>query len=476
VEQESEVYIKTKFTEYRNKYSELEKYYEKKKKPLTLFAKPLVIKGETFTSHALMGNKFDYAFHNCGKTSYPEYLENNSQYQESESYLNTTQQKLVRNAFSKFVYKAEPFEHEFENYQGLWTWGMSAQTMDEKININLTGQFGDYLGLYIKDYSKIVEHLANLSEFKKIKATAENEETLISVIVGNHNPENVSRNLRPVERMGEISKYFMKLFLEENYKCKHFEEKICRLCKNTFLPQMSSEWPGRVPPDYCGICLEMSFSGSTEFFRLMSYSEDERKDNFISGIKIFSEFFGLIPRVGTTKRRIITQLRKSGVSGEDLDLALMASSLLPWHETAKELFGSWAHLLEAAELLEHRQRGRGGHQSIGSDGHLCLSMGERAICEYLTRKGISHSKEPMYPIDKNLNPNGLLRGDFLVGSIIIEFAGMMSNKEYAEKMKQKSKLAKSKGIPWVKVEGSQLEDLNLMLEAIQIKEKASWNS
>ena len=82
----------------------------------------------------------------------------------------------------------------------------------------------------------------------------------------------------------------------------------------------------------------------------------------------------------------------------------------------------------------------------------------------------------MYPIDKNLNPNGLLRGDFLVGSIIIEFAGMMSNKEYAERMKQKSKLAKSKGIPWVKVEGSQLEDLNLMLEAIQIKEKASWNS
>ena len=272
MEQESEVYIKTKFTEYRNRYLELEKYYEKKKKSLTLFAKPLVIKGETFTSHALMGNKFDYAFHNCGKTSHPEYLENNSQYQESESYLNTTQQKLVRNAFSKFVYIAEPFKSEFENYQGLWTWGMSAQTTDEKININFTGQFGDYLGLYIKDYSKIVEDLASLSDFKKIKATAENEETLISVIVGNHNPENVSRNLRPVERMGEISKYFLKLFLDENYKCKHFEEKTCRLCKNTFLPQMSSEWPGRVPPDYCGICLEMSFSGSTEFFRLMSYS------------------------------------------------------------------------------------------------------------------------------------------------------------------------------------------------------------
>lgn len=472
MEQDSELYIKTKFTEYRNRYSELAKYYEKKKKPLSLFGKPLVIKGETFTTHALMGNKFDYAFHNCGKTSYPEYLENNSWYQESETYLNTIQKELVTKAYSNFVYKAEPFKHEFDNYQGLWTWGISAQTMDEKIDTNFTGQFGDYLSLYVKDYLKIVEDLASLKEFKKIEATSKSEESFIAVIVGNHNPENESRNLRPLERMGEISKYFMKLFLEENYNCKHFEEKICRLCKEKFFPQMSSEWPGRVPPDYCGICLEMSFSGSTEFFRLMSYSEDERKDNFISGIKTFSEFFGLIPKVGTTKRRLITQLRKSGVSGEDLDLALMASSLLPWHETAKEMFGSWAHLLEAAELLEQRQRGRGGHQSIGSDGHLCLSMGERAICEYLTRKGINHSKEPLYPIDKNFNPNGLLRGDFLVGSIIIEFAGMMSNKEYAERMKQKSKLAKSKGIPWVEVEGSQLEDLDLMLEAIQMQEKS----
>lgn len=471
MEQNSELYIKTKFTEYRNRYLELANYYEKKKKPLSLFEKPLVIKGETFISHALMGNKFDYAFHNCGKTSYPEHLENNPWYQESETHLNTVQKELVRNAFSNFVYKEAPFKSEFDSYQGLWTWGISAQTMDERINVNFTGQFGDYLSLYVKDYLKIVEDLASLKEFKKIEATSNSKESLIAVIVGNHNPENVARNLRPLERMGEISKYFMKLFLQENYNCKHFEEKICRLCKEKFLPQMSNEWPGRVPPDYCGICLEMSFSGSTEFFRLMSYSEDERKDNFVSGIKIFSEFFGLIPKVGTTKRRIITQLRKSGVSGEDLDLALMASSLLPWHETAKEMFGSWAHLLEAAELLEQRQRGRGGHQSIGSDGHLCLSMGERAICEYLTRKGISHSKEPMYPIDEILNPNGLLRGDFLVGSVIIEFAGMMSNKEYAERMKQKSKLAKSKDIPWVKVEGSQLEDLDLMLEAIQAKEK-----
>ena len=459
--------IRNKFKEYRTRYLELANYYEKKKKPLSLFGKPLIIKGETFTSHALMGEKFDYAFHNCGLTSYPSGLENNSSYYEKESYLNPSQIGLVEEAFSKFVYKEDPFTFEFENYKGLWAWGISAELMERKENVNFTGQFGDYLSLCVEDYFEVIEELFNLKEFKKITYSDSDDYSVIELIVGNSRSQNSLRSLDPLERKGEISSYFMKLFLARFYTCNHFEVRECRLCGDSFWPQMGGEWPGRVPPDYCAICLEMAFSGSTEFFRLMSFTEEERRENFIIGIKTFSDFFGFIPRVGTTKRRLIMQLRRTGVSGDDLDLALMASSLLPWHESAKKMFGTWAHLLEAAELLEHRQRGRGGHQSIASDGHLCLSMGERAICEFLTRNEIVHSKEPLYPSDEKLNPNGLLRGDFLVGSIFIEFAGMMSNKEYAERMKQKSKLAKLKNIPWIKIEGPQLENLSAMLEEIK---------
>ncbi len=469
---DSGAFIASKFSEYRSRYSELSSYYEKKKKPLSLFGKPLVIKGETFISTRLMGEKFDYAFHNCGLVAYPSHLENNAGYYERELYLNAEQRELVEEAFSKFIYKEDPFTFAFENYRGLWAWGISHESMERNDNINFSGQFGDYLSLCVEDYFEIVEKLFNLREFKKITYNEdESEFSYIELIVGNSNSQNTVRSLDPQERKGQISNYFLKLLLARFYTCNHFEEKICRLCGDNFWPQMSAEWAGRVPPDYCGLCLEMAFSGSTEFFRLMSYSEEKRIENFIFGIKTFSDFFGFIPRAGTAKRRIIMQLRRTGVSGEDLDLALMASSLLPWHETAKKMFGSWAHLLEAADLLEHRQRGRGGHQSIGTDGHLCLSMGERAVCEYLTRKGIAHIKEPVYPIDEKLNPNGLLRGDFLVGSVFIEFAGMMSNKEYAERMSQKSKLAKLKGIPWIKVEGSQLEDLDEMLTLILAKEQ-----
>jgi len=45
-----------------------------------------------------------------------------------------------------------------------------------------------------------------------------------------------------------------------------------------------------------------------------------------------------------------------------------------------------------------------------------------------------------------------MRGDFLVDGSFIEFAGMMPNKEYAERMSNKEKLAKLSNISWLKLE------------------------
>ena len=186
-------------------------------------------------------------------------------------------------------------------------------------------------------------------------------------------------------------------------------------------------------------------------------------------MQIYSDYFGFIPPVGYQKRKVIQQLNQSGIPLTDLVYAIKVSSMLPWTDTVKEMFGSWAHFLEGSGLLSQRQRGKGGHQSIATDGHLCLSMGERAICEFLTKNNIFHDKEPMYPIDEKLNPNGLLRGDFLIDTLIIEFAGMMSNPEYAARMKAKEALAKSRNIPWLKLETSKLDDLDEMLSLIKSK-------
>jgi hypothetical protein len=211
----------------------------------------------------------------------------------------------------------------------------------------------------------------------------------------------------------------------------------------------------------------MGFSASTEFFREIGFSKEQQKSNYIEGVRIYTDYFGFIPNVKNKKRTVLTQFFLSGIDADELSFAVKVSSLLPWHETAKKLFGSWAHLLEGADLLSNRQRGRGGHQSISTDGHLCLSLGERAICEYLTKNGCAHEKEPMYPFHEVLNPNNLLRGDFLVNGVIIEFAGMMSNPNYASRMKTKQTLAKTMKLKWLKLEASSLNDLNLMLEEIK---------
>jgi len=213
----------------------------------------------------------------------------------------------------------------------------------------------------------------------------------------------------------------------------------------------------------------MGFSGSTEFFHERGFSDKERKRNYIEGVKIYTNYFGFIPIVAIKKRSVLYQLFQSGIDIDELSFAIKVSSLLPFHETAKRLFGSWAHLLEESGLLSQRQRGKGGHQSIASDGHLCLSLGERAICEYLTKNGLVHEKEPKYPYHELLNPNFLLRGDFLVNEIIIEFAGMMSNPDYALRMKDKQKLAKILKIKWLKLEASSLNDLDKMLDKIKSK-------
>ena len=75
----------------------------------------------------------------------------------------------------------------------------------------------------------------------------------------------------------------------------------------------------------------------------------------------------------------------------------------------------------------------------------------------------------MYPYHEVLNPNNLLRGDFLVNGTIIEFAGMMSNPDYASRMETKQKLAKTLKLKWMKLEAASLNDLDKMLEKIKSK-------
>lgn len=439
------------FALYRENYEKLRSSVEKKRLKDSSFSREIKVKNEFMSSNAITGEVFDFAIHTCGSNSYPETLTVNNYYQNHWTFwteLSPNQQARIKEAFLSIQFDWAAFFEVVEIAKGMWLRYLSESARrNGKPHPNVTGQLGDTLGCISSNFFDVLDEIASDKEFKKIEKYG------------------------PLERKGIISDKILELFVETNYSCQHFEKTICVICTDEFLPQTLFEWPGLIPPIYCGVCLEMGLSASTDFFRRWDFTDEERRVNYVLGTQIYSDYFGFIPTGGNQKRKVMSELFRSGIDDKELQYAMKVSSLLPWKDSVNLLFGSWAHMLEVAGLLSARQRGRGGHQSIATDGHHCLSLGERAICEYLTKNGVEHSKEPLYPHHEKLNPNGLMRGDFLVHGTVIEFAGMMSNEEYAERMSNKQKLAKLSNISWLKLEASSLIDLEEMLQKIREKSK-----
>jgi hypothetical protein len=457
-EQQMESFVEDLFWKYRNNFDNLRQRFEKKGPIEPSQHKTIKIKGEEFNNGFFVREKIDLSLHSCGLKSYPtDFYSYYDSFIMFDSFVITEEQKrYLDELFDKLEIDFVPYEEAVSASKGLWLEYIHSRDIEIYLkekprrkpeeHLNFTGQFGDALGFFISNYRTQIQDLVFLPIFKKITGAT-----------------------NPSERMGFISNYFLRKFVDKNYTCEHYEVSQCVICNSDFYPQSNREWVNRVPPVFCEICLTMGFSASTDFNKHLGFSPEERKSNYVKGTVAYAEYFGFIPPSDYQKRKVIQQLYKSGIPILELTFAIKVSSLLPWSDTAKKLFGSWAHLLEEAGLLTQSQRGRGGHRSIASDGHLCLSMGERAICEFLTKNGITHEREPMYPFDEVFNPNGLLRGDFLIGDLVIEFAGMMSNPDYAERMKTKEKLAKARKIPWLKLETSSLDDLNEMLIKIETK-------
>lgn len=101
----------------------------------------------------------------------------------------------------------------------------------------------------------------------------------------------------------------------------------------------------------------------------------------------------------------------------------------------KKIFGSWFNaLIDSGILADGTRKNAIGIQCLAKDGHICLSLGEKTIDDLLFELGIKHLKEPHYP-------EGNYRGDFLVDEKIIEYFGLIGNKEYDKKIELKRKLA-----------------------------------
>lgn len=234
--------------------------------------------------------------------------------------------------------------------------------------------------------------------------------------------------------------------------------KVCPLCNQRFV-ENSLPFPlirrltiNQV--DFCSPCLtEILFSDNSEISK-------QEHNTYISGDKsLFNErYFTYVRDLTDSVGKIPSQ--SYGTHIYDLwnystDQRLKILKLLankPNLNLIKGIYGSWFALLVKAGVIENGaiKTSRGIH-CLAQDNHLCLSLGEKTIDDFLYLHGISHEKEPVYPY-------GNYRADFLIGSTFVEYFGLTGNPEYDEKTKLKRKVCKQHGIELIAIFPKDLAD------------------
>jgi len=126
----------------------------------------------------------------------------------------------------------------------------------------------------------------------------------------------------------------------------------------------------------------------------------------------------------------------------------------PSRKAIKKHFSTWFEALVTAGVIEgDARRNARGIQCLGKDGHTCLSLGEKTICDLLHDLGIKHNKEVKYP-------EGNYRADFEVNGVFIEYFGLDGDPDYDKKSKIKQQICKKHGITLISVYPKDLADLN----------------
>jgi hypothetical protein len=156
----------------------------------------------------------------------------------------------------------------------------------------------------------------------------------------------------------------------------------------------------------------------------------------------------------------------AGISNED-QISLVKTLIdMPPYKLYIKAFGSWLNALILSEVLTGgTRRTSRGIQCIALDGHKCLSLVEKTIDDWFTEHNISHEKEPAYPYHPHLNPSKM-RADWKVQNILIEYAGLMDEPDYASKINAKVELSRESNLTLIILYPGDILNLEIKLEKL----------
>ncbi len=209
--------------------------------------------------------------------------------------------------------------------------------------------------------------------------------------------------------------------------------KVCPLCQLKFVESsLPSSLVSRLSInglDYCSPCLRdivFPYTGNP------SSSKEEIREYLIK----LSDALKQIPHQGFGEG--MKDLRYLDKQERLMILTILKEK--PSVGRVKQLFGSWLEALIDSGILDDGTRKTSrGTQCLAKDGHICFSLAEKTIDDYLCNHNILHSKEPLYP-------GSNMRADFLVKSAFIEYFGLRGDPEYDRKTIIKKKLCCEHGL------------------------------
>lgn len=160
----------------------------------------------------------------------------------------------------------------------------------------------------------------------------------------------------------------------------------------------------------------------------------------------------------------LPQLAELPTPGPQSDLLMLCRMLAPrWKYSAMgadRKSRAWTDWLAAAGLLTEGIRRNRGITAVAKDGHLCRSLLERQIDDFLYDHSIDHEIEPDYPYDPDDNTTGYRADWKLPDGTFVEALGFTLNATYMAKAERKLQLAQRLGIPVVTVTHADLTRLS----------------
>jgi len=113
--------------------------------------------------------------------------------------------------------------------------------------------------------------------------------------------------------------------------------------------------------------------------------------------------------------------------------------------------GSWLQALIDSEVLsDGTRRTSRGTQCVANDGHVCLSLAEKTIDDYLHERGMTHTREVSYP-------DSPFRTDFVVNGVFIEYFGLSGDAAYDTRTREKICLCRERNIQLIEIYPPDLE-------------------